>query len=502
MSNKSHQPMWKEEGSAPSFPALKETAFADTVIVGGGITGIVSAYLLTKAGKKVVLLESTKLVNGTTGHTTAKVTSQHNLIYDQLIQTIGEQQARLYYEANQEALQWVRRVIQENKIDCDWEDETAFVYTNADKETETVKNEAESYKQLGIAGSLTDTMPWKTPFKEAVSMEGQGQFHPLKFLSPLIQYITENGGEIYESTVAKDIEKGDRQTVITKDGAKAIGDHIVIASHFPFYDDGFYFAKMHAQRSYVIAIKPKTAFPGGMYITAETPTRSVRSARLHGEEVLLIGGEGHKTGKKQGTEENYQALINFAEKEFGIEQLLHSWSAQDLVTLDNIPYIGRLRKDENIYVATGFKKWGMTSSIVSALLLSDLILNKQNRYAELFSPERFTADPSIRNFVKQNSDVAGTFIKGKLDRLFREQEALPPNKGVVINWEGKRAGAFKEEDGTVHIVDTTCTHLGCECEWNEAERTWDCPCHGSRFAVTGEVVEGPAIEPLRKIGRD
>ncbi|WP_338754307.1 FAD-dependent oxidoreductase [Bacillus sp. FJAT-52991] len=491
--------LWKQEVKLPSFETLDQMVFADVVIVGGGITGIVTAYLLTKAKKKVVLIEGTELVNGTTGHTTAKMTAQHNLIYSELMQNFSKEQAKLYYEANQEAIAWVKQTIQDEKIDCDWMDDTAYVYTNSEQETETIKQEAQSYEELGIDGELANTLPWKTPFKQAVKMNGQGQFHPIKFLHPLVQFIKEHGGEIYEHTVAKDIEKGERPAVITKQGMKVVGNDIVIASHFPFYDSDFYFTKMYANRSYVIAIKPKKAFPGGMYITAEKPTRSVRSAMYQGEEILLIGGEGHKTGQGQPTEERYQALIDFAEKEFGIKELLFTWSTQDLMTLDNLPYIGKINNADNIYTATGFKKWGMTSSIVSSLLISDLILNKQNRYEELFSPQRFKADPGLRNFVKQNSDVAGHFIKGKLDYFLQNDEDLPINTGVVINWNGTRAGAFKEEDGTVHLVDTTCTHLGCECEWNAAEKTWDCPCHGSRYSVAGEVIEGPAIEPLKKL---
>ncbi|PAQ15355.1 FAD-dependent oxidoreductase [Bacillaceae bacterium SAOS 7] len=491
--------LWEQEVKLPSFPALDQMVFADVVIVGGGITGIITAYLLTKAKKKVVLIEGSQLVNGTTGHTTAKMTAQHNLIYHELMQNFGKEQAKLYYEANQEAITWVKQTIEEEAIDCDWMDETAYVYTNSEKEVEAVKQEAQSYEALGIDGSIATTLPWKTPFKQAVQMNGQGQFQPLKFLLPLVQFITEHGGEIYEHTVAKDIEKGERPAVITTEGMKAVGNEIVIASHFPFYDSGFYFTKMHADRSYIIAIKPQKAVPAGMYITAEKPIRSVRSALYRGEEVLLIGGEGHKTGKGQPTEARYQALIDFAEKEFGMKELLFTWSTQDLMTLDNLPYIGKVNNAEHVYTATGFKKWGMTSSVVSSLLISDLILNKQNRYQELFSPQRFKAAPSLGNFVKQNSDVAAQFVKGKLDYFLQNNEELPANTGMVINWNGTRAGAFKEEDGTVHLVDTTCTHLGCECEWNDAEKTWDCPCHGSRFSVSGEVIEGPAIEPLKKL---
>ncbi|MFL0365822.1 FAD-dependent oxidoreductase [Pseudobacillus sp. 179-B 2D1 NHS] len=500
MNEANHEPLWRADTKLPSFPALTEQVYADTVIVGGGITGIITAYMMTKEGKKVVILEADELLNGTTGHTTAKVTAQHNLIYDQLITSVGEDQARMYYEANAEAAHWIKETIEQQGIDCDWQEEAAYVYTNDEEKEKSLQKEAESYKKLGIDGALVDSMPWKVPFKQAVQMNGQARFHPLKFLKPLVEYIVKNGGAIYEHSPAEDIEKGEKPAVLLKSGVKAIGNHVVIATHFPFYDNGFYFAKLYPTRSYVIAIKPKKQFPGGMYITAEQPTRSVRSTVYDGQEALLISGDGHKTGKGQPTAEHYQNLIKFAEKEFGIEKLLFTWSTQDLVPMDKIPYIGKADKDENIYSATGFKKWGMTTSVVAARILSDLIVNKQNRYAELFSPDRFKADPGVKQFVKQQSDVAATFVKGKLDYFFKDGDNLPVNQGMIINWEGTRAGAFKEENGTVHLVDTTCTHMGCECEWNDAERTWDCPCHGSRYSISGEVMEGPAKKPLKNLG--
>ncbi|KKB37329.1 FAD-dependent oxidoreductase [Bacillus thermotolerans] len=498
-----HEPLWRENIELPSFPALDGQAFGDVVIVGGGITGILTAYVLTKAKKKVILLEADELMNGTTGHTTAKLTAQHHLFYDQMISAFSEEEAKQYYEANMEAIHWVKETIRQEGIDCDWKEETAYVYTNDEAQREKMMKEAKSYQTLGIDGGLTESMPWKVPFLQALQMNGQAQFHPLKFLKPLVDYIQANGSSIYEHSPAEEVQKGEKPTVTLRSGAKAVGDHLVIASHFPFYDKDFYFAKMHAERSYVIAIKPKKPFPGGMYITAEKPRRSIRSASYKGEEILIIGGNGHKTGKGQPTEDHYTDLEAFAEKEFGIEKKLFSWSAQDLFTLDDVPYIGKSgdEENENIYTATGYKKWGMTSSVIAANLLSDLILNKQNRYSELFTPHRLKGMTSVANFVKKQSDVAAMLVKGKLEHFFQDEEQLPVNKGVVVNWDGTRAGAFKEADGTVHLVDTTCTHMGCECEWNGAERTWDCPCHGSRFSVSGEVVEGPAKKPLKTLGQ-
>jgi Rieske Fe-S protein len=339
------------------------------------------------------------------------------------------------------------------------------------------------------------------PVKSAIIMKNQAQFHPLKYLLHLTNQITAHGGQIFELTTAIDIENGSEPKVLTKGGHAINCKQMLIASHFPFEDKlGFYFARMYANRSYVIAAKTKKEFPGGMYINAEKPTRSLRYTNINGEQLVLFIGENHRTGVGESMIKHYEALEAFAEETFGVKEILYRWSTQDLKTLDKVPYIGRLTENnQNILVATGFRGWGMTHGTAAALLLTDLMIGNNNRFEDLFSPQRFHADPDIKKFISYNADVAMHLIKGKLEISSVEPEDLNPDEGSVVMVNGQRAGAYKDREGTLHIVDTSCTHMGCELVWNTGERSWDCPCHGSRFSYVGDVLEGPAEKPLKRI---
>ncbi|SFB08231.1 MULTISPECIES: FAD-dependent oxidoreductase [unclassified Bacillus (in: firmicutes)] len=491
---------WRET-NLPQFAKLETDLHVDVAIVGAGITGITTAYLLSKAGLKVGVMEAGSILNGTTGHTTAKITAQHGLIYDELISHFGEEKAKLYYESNKQALDFIRNVIQEHGIDCDFSEQDAFIYSTTEEYQSKLEKEYEAYQRLGIPGELSDSIPFNISIKNALSMKGQAQFHPLKYLTHLVKEATANGCEFYENTTAIDVEDGDSPIISTKSGNKVTCKHLVVASHFPFYDGmGFYFARMHAERSYVIGIKTKEEFPGGMYISADSPTRSIRSTPLDDGQLILIGGESHKTGQGKDTLRYYEALQEFSGEVFGQSEYIYRWSAQDLVSLDKVPYIGPIKSDKkNILVATGYKKWGMTSGTVAAQLMTDLITARENSYVDVYTPSRFNADPSLKNLITQNLDVAAHLLKGKLEFVPKSTRDLENDQGSVVIVNGKRAGAYKDKNGELFIVDTTCTHLGCECEWNHAEKTWDCSCHGSRFAYSGEVVEGPAKKPLKKI---
>nr|WP_240338513.1 FAD-dependent oxidoreductase [Peribacillus alkalitolerans] len=495
------EPYWRSSTDLEEFPTLNESISTPTLVVGGGITGITTAYLLAKAGIRTVLVEAGKVLNGTTGHTTAKITAQHDVIYDELIQHFGKDQAKLYYESNIEAGKFIKKLVDEHQISCDYSIQDAYLYSTTPKGKQQLEKEAEAYKELGINGELQ--LETKLPFETtaALSMKDQAQFHPLHYLKHLLDDFIKMGGTVYENTTAKSVEEADHPIVTTHLGYTISCNHLVIASHFPFYDwRGLYFTRMHAERSYVLAIKSKTAFPGGMYLSVDNPTRSLRSVQIDGSEHILVGGESHKTGQGIPTIEHYEALQKFAEEHFELEEIAYRWSAQDLITLDKIPYIGPITsRSEHIYVATGFRKWGMTTSTLAAQIISDAIAQRENRYSELFHPSRFKPDPSIKELVVQNADVAKHLVEGKLEIVQMHPEDLQNDEGGVVKFEGKRAGAYRNELGQLHIVDTTCTHLGCELEWNSGDRTWDCPCHASRFSVEGQVIEGPAKKPLKKL---
>ena len=494
------EPFWRDSIDIPQFPKLRESIQTDVGIVGGGITGLTTAYILTKKGVKVTLIDAGKLLNGTTGHTTAKITAQHGLIYDELIQHLGEEKAKLYVEAQVEAIQFIKDTITEHNISCDLSSEDAYIYTNSDKYVEKLNKEMEAYKTLGITGELTNEIPLNIPIKSALIMKDQAQFHPLKYFKTIIKYIVENGGELYEDTTAIDVENSYHSNILTKDGNRIRCNYVVAASHFPFYGgQGYYFARMYPDRSYIIAIKSNNKYPGGMYINAEQPTRSIRSTSINGEDLWLIGGESHKTGQGKSTMEHYKALESFAETTFGIKEYNYRWSAQDLTTLDKVPYIGKVTKDHpEVLIATGFRKWGMTNGIVAGIVLSDMITDVNNKYVDLFSPSRFHADPDLKSFASNNADVAKHMLKGKLEYTDSKIDDVQKGEAKVVRLNGNKAGVYRDNNDKVHIVDTTCTHMGCEVNWNEGDLTWDCPCHGSRFSIEGEVIEGPAKKPLNK----
>ncbi|RFU62419.1 FAD-dependent oxidoreductase [Peribacillus glennii] len=498
------EPYWRDFVAFPTFPKLDHDIETDVAIVGGGITGITTAYLLSKEGINVVLIDAGEILNGTTGHTTAKVTAQHDLIYDQLIKDIGEEKAKLYYEANHGAMEFVVNTVKELNINCDLTYEDAYVYAGTEEYVSKIQDELKAYQRLGIPGEYVETIPFPIPCKAALMMKKQVQFHPLKYLTGLIPEITNAGGKIFEHTTATKIEDGESPTIHTRNGKTIICNYVISASHFPFNDEmGFYFARMHVERSYALGIKAKTDFPGGMYISADSPTRSLRYTDMDGEKLIIVGGERHKTGQGISMFQHYEALQEFSEQVFGIKEILYRWSAQDLNTADKIPYIGQATKNHpNVFVATGYRKWGMTNGTAAANLLKDLILKKKNPYEELYSPSRFYAKPGMKNIVKDNIDVAKQLIQGKFSMVQKNPEDLGNDEAAIVKINGNKAGCYRDEDGKLHIVDSTCTHMGCEVEWNSGERTWDCPCHGSRFSINGEVLEGPAVEPLKKVDQD
>lgn len=494
-----HEPYWINSTESKDYPALKEDIDVDVAIVGGGIAGITSAFLLKAKGLKVAILEANKIMHGATGHTTAKITSQHNLIYNNLISKFGEEKGRQYAEANEKAIHFIANLVKEKNIDCDFSWNPAFVYTQSEKYIEKIEKEVSAASKLGIKASYLNKVPLPFDVKAAVKFDNQAKFHPLKYLKALSDEIPGNGSYIFEHTKIVDIEEGNICTLITSDNKKVKAPKIIIASHFPFYDGlGMYFARIYVEKSYVVAVRHKEKFTEGMFISAEEPGRSLRSQNYEDGEILLVGGEHHKTGSEKSTNRHYETLASFAKENFKIESILYRWSTQDCMTADGVPYVGNLTsKTDNIFVATGFGKWGMTNGTAAASILTDLIVNGNSPWSSVYDPSRFDIIASGAKLFKENLDVAEKLIGGKLAAIPKDVEV---NKGEakVVSINGERIGAFRDENGKLHMVDITCTHLGCELVWNEAEKTWDCPCHGSRFNYNGENVEGPAFNPLKK----
>jgi glycine/D-amino acid oxidase-like deaminating enzyme/nitrite reductase/ring-hydroxylating ferredoxin subunit len=490
-------PYWIASSEPAAYPALETDISVDIGIVGGGICGITSAYLLSQEGLAVAVVEADRILQGTTGHTTAKITSQHTLIYDQLTKQNGREKAQQYAEANETAIRVIKETIEQNQIDCDFVERPAYVYTHLEEYVNKIEREVDAASKLGINAHYLDDIPLPFKVKAAMRFDGQAQFHPLKYLYALAQKATENGVRIFEQSPVVDIEEEDPHAIVTRRGPRIHAARIIIASHYPFYDGGgLYFTRVYPERSYVVGVTIKERFPAGMFITAEDPVRSLRSQVFSEGELILVGGESHKTGQGKDMNTHYKNLIEFAQEHFQVKDIFYRWSTHDCMTVDKIPYVGHLtKKHPSIYVATGFGKWGFTNSTASAMILRDLITTSKSSWLDVYDPSRFNL-ASVPTFIKENADVAKHFFIGKVVSAPAHIEQIGINEARVVDIEGERMGAYRDETGEMHMVDLTCPHLGCELQWNDAERTWDCPCHGSRFTYKGDIVEGPALHGL------
>lgn len=490
---------WAASTPPTHYPALEEDVKVDVAVVGGGIVGITSAFLLKEQGLTVAVLDADRILQGTTAHTTSKLTSQHSIIYSKIKKQMGEELARQYAEANQAAIRLVDEIRARHRIECDFSWRPAYVYTQSDQYIKQLEEEADVASRLGISASFGKDAPLPFSIKAAMRFDDQAQFHCLKFLKSLAEKIPGKGSFIFEQAKAVDIEDGDAVSVVTDSGKKVKASQAIIASHFPFFDGGgFFFTRIYFERSYIIAATIQEDFPEATFITAEDPGRSLRSTPSEHGQLVLFAGEHHKTGHGSDTNKHYQNLLDFANQNYALQQVLYRWSTHDCMTIDGVPYVGNLTsRSPHIYVATGFGKWGMSNGIASAKILTDLITGGDNPWAQVYSPSRFmTSGSALKSFIGINLSVAEQYISGKLDKGTEAVE-IKPGEAKVIEIDGQRIGAYRDAEGTLHRVDTTCTHLGCEIKWNDAEKSWDCPCHGSRFTYEGEIIEGPALNKLQ-----
>ncbi len=492
-------PYWLASIAATDYPDLDRDISVDVAIVGGGIVGITAAYLLKEEGLKVAVIEADRILQGTTGHSTAKITSQHGLIYARLKKEMGEELARQYADANQTAIEMIAELSKKIQIDCDFSWRPAYVFTQSERYITDIEDEVRVAAHLGIKAEYLTDIPLPLEVQAAMRFDGQAQFHPVKFLQALAEKIPGQGSAIYEQTTAINLEEADGAVVVTRNGHKINASRVIIATHYPFFDGGgLYFSRIYQDRSYIVAVKIQEAFPEGTFINAESPARSLRSQNDEQGELVLVAGEHHKSGHGGNTDSHYQSLVDFAVQTFTVEDVLYRWSTQDCMTVDGVPYVGNLTpQSPHIYVATGFGKWGITNGTAAAMVLRDLIVKGDNPWAQVYNPARLTL-PSVKSWVVQNAHVAKDLIAGKLQGL-PEKTEIPRGEARLVEIDGQRIGAYRDEEGQVHCVDTTCTHLGCELRWNAAEKSWDCPCHGSRFTYEGENVEGPAFLPLHHL---
>ena len=495
-----HNPsLWIATSAHDALPPLDGDARADVVVVGAGITGLTSSWLLTDAGLDVLLLEAGEVCSGVTGYTTAKVTALQSTIYSKLAKTWNDEVASTYAAANLAAVARMRKLVETLGIDCNWVGASAFTYSEGDEGVAEIEAEIEAATRAGLAATFTTDTDLPYRVAGAARLDHQAQFHPRRYCLGLVDAIRGRGGRVVEHTRARYVDVDERRVVTDRGVVQA--DAVVLATHLPFPKAGGYFARAKPMRSYAVAIEPgpEARLPEGMYISVDEPMRSIRSAA---DRWIIVGGEGHKVGQDPDTTRRYQALESWSGERFAPARVGHRWSAQDYVSADHLPFIGRLSPgSERVYVGTGYGKWGMTNGTVAAIILADLIQGRDNEWAATFDSTRFALRQSAVGLVRENIDVAKRFAGDRLaTRNAPDVTELQPGQGDIAEIDGTRVAAFRDDDGHLHAVSPICTHFGCQVTFNPAERSWDCPCHGSRFDIDGQVLQGPAVEDLAARG--
>jgi glycine/D-amino acid oxidase-like deaminating enzyme/nitrite reductase/ring-hydroxylating ferredoxin subunit len=475
-----------KEGEAVVRPTLQGDISAEVAVIGAGLAGILTAHLLQERGISVVVIECREAGSGITKNTTAKITSQHGLIYRKLMMYKGEERTWEYAAANQKAIEKYEEIINQMEIDCDYEILPNYIYT-LENELK-IKQEVEAAKKVGLPATFTRETTLPFDVKAAIRFDHQAQFHPLKFIDAVAKNLT-----IYEHTRVTEIRSGG---MIITDKGSVNAKSIVVATHYPFINvPGFYFFKLHQERHYLSALEgvasENKARLDGMYLDADPDGFTFRNYK----DFLIFGTGYHRTGQ-QNPPDMYAKIEEAARQWYPNASIKYTWSTQDCITPDSIPYIGRYSlKTPNIYVATGFNKWGMTSSMVSAMIISDMIAGKENEYRKVFTPRRLMLSGS-RVFLKDAAITTISLLSEYLKIPHDQFSEIKQGTAGVIKSDGQRVGVYRDKDEKYYFVTTKCPHLGCSLEWNQNELTWDCPCHGSRFDFKGNLISNPAMRDV------
>ena len=477
---------------------LTEDITTDICIIGAGIFGLTCAYYLTKLGYNVTVLEKSTISSKATGHTTGKITSQHGLFYDYLMNSYSPKFAKDYLDVNEKAIQNIKNIIDEENIKCDFKYQNSFVYTTKKDELKFIKKEVKAVSNLGYNCELVTKTGLPFNIIGAICFKNQAEFNPTKYLAGLCKCITKRNGIIYTNTTAIDVKMDNSDYITYTSNHQINSKYVIIATHYPFINfPGFYFTKMYQSTSYLIAVDTKKTLFKGMYISKSTPTLSFRTAFYNNKELLLIGGMDHKTGHPSSYKNTYGKLEEIAKKYYPDSEVLFRWNTRDCISLDKIPYIGSFSTSvPNTFVGTGFKKWGMTLSNVASNIIVDKICGNLNKYEYLFKPSRIKPIKNRDEFKNMLIQSTNSLLLDKLKKPNMRFDEIKDNSGSIIEVNGEKVGIYKDESGKLYAVKPICTHLGCLLSWNDIDKTWDCPCHGSRFNFDGTNLYDPAFKNL------
>jgi glycine/D-amino acid oxidase-like deaminating enzyme/nitrite reductase/ring-hydroxylating ferredoxin subunit len=502
------QSYWMASTGTTSYPQPADDIAVDVAIIGGGITGIATAWELARAGRPAVLLEAGRIATGVTGYTTGRLSAAHPWIYAPLRDSLGAEAARLYATSQQDAVDRVVDTAAELGIDCDIERRPSHVYVEPAGRVDDLKTETTAAREAGLAASFgTETgLPYDDDIAGAMRVEEQVQFHPRRYLLGLAEDIVRRGGRIYERTrvVRVDEHPGGRgphrgpHRLTTDTGVTITARDVVVATLFPVVEHALLDFRLVPLRELVIAAPISVDDdPGGMFITREENTRSVRTAPYgDGRRLLLITGESFPPGDG-GEAERHRRLVDWTRRLFKINDVAYWWAAQDLDTTDKIPYVGQFA--DHLYVATGYARSGMSHGVMAGRLLTALLTDAEPPpWTGLYAPRRTHPAREAAPIAKAALTTARRYAGARLRVRRGSIDDIQPGEGAVIRHAGRPCAVFRDDGGTAHVRSARCTHLGCLVAFNDTERVWECPCHGSRFATDGSVLTGPATEPLAR----
>jgi len=486
--------LWIATAGTTSYPVLDGDVEVDVAVVGGGIAGLTAALALKRTGRSVAVVEAARVGTGVTGNTTGKVTSLHRLVYTELLHSHDADTARAYGRANQAGLEHVAHVVATENIDCDFRRVANYTYAESDDTLALVREEAALAGRLGLPATFTTDVPLPFPVRGAVRFGDQAQIHAVTYVQGLARALHGDGSFVFERTRARYLTDGSPCVVGTEHGTVRARD-VILATNLPFADQGSFDTRCRLLRSYLVAARTGDQPWDATFISADEPQRSILSISINGTGYLLAGGEGHPAAEPVDTASRYRTLAAFARDRLAAGEVVHRWSTQDAMPADGLPYVGLMSPtSQHVYVVTGLRKWGLSNATAAALILTDTICGEPNPWAHVFNSNRATA-PSSTRLAKDDATAAATVPVTPPFNL-ADLAALAPGDGAVWDIDGDTTAVHKDNGGQIHAVSAICTHLGCTVEFNATDTTWDCPCHGSRFATDGTVIQGPAVDDL------